>query len=95
MMARLWWYFDPPSPNLLKKVKVKVGPPLALTFWIRAWLYFILSGVFSISTQLSLSSSLVDRHNMRSLALNIEMKPGPTVEVRRLSPSQFMLLKVE
>ena len=19
MMARLWWYFDPPSPNLLKK----------------------------------------------------------------------------
>ena len=43
--------------------------------------------VFSISTpvtlrmqkassQLSLVSSLVDRHNVRSLALNIVMKPG-------------------
>ena len=30
---------------------------------------------------------------MRSLALNIVMKPGPTVKLRRLSPSLFMLLK--
>ena len=26
MMARLWWYLDPPSPHQLKTVKV--GPPL-------------------------------------------------------------------
>ena len=38
-------------------------------------------------------SSLVDRHNVRSLALNIVMKPVPTVELRRLNPSLFMLLK--
>ena len=35
------------------------------------------------------------RHSVRSLALNIVMKPGPTVELRRLNPSLFMLLKVE
>ena len=28
---------------------------------------------------------------MRSLALNIVMKPVPTVELRRLNPSLFML----
>ena len=28
MMARLWWYSDPPSPHHLKKNVVKVGPPL-------------------------------------------------------------------
>ena len=38
-------------------------------------------------------SSLVDRHNVRSLALNVVMKPVPTVELRRLNPSLFMLLK--
>ena len=36
-------------------------------------------------------SSLVDRHNVRSLALTIVLKPGPTVELRRLNPSLFML----
>ena len=40
-------------------------------------------------------SSLVDRHKVRSLALNIVMKPVPTVELRRLNHSLFMLLKVE
>ena len=30
---------------------------------------------------------------MRSLTLNIVMKPVPTVELRRLNPSLFMLLK--
>ena len=30
---------------------------------------------------------------MRSLTLNIVMKPEPTVELRRLNPSLFMLLK--
>ena len=38
------------------------------------------------AAQLSLMSSLVDRHNVRSLALNIVMKPGPTVELRWLKP---------
>ena len=31
MMARLYWYLDPPSPHKLKKEEknvVKVGPPL-------------------------------------------------------------------
>ena len=28
---------------------------------------------------------------MRSLALNVVMKPVPTVELRRLTPSLFML----
>ena len=32
----------------------------------------------------------MDRHNVSSLALNIVMKPGPTVELRRLNPSLFM-----
>ena len=40
-------------------------------------------------------SSFVDRHNVRSLALNIVMKPVPTVELRRLNHSLFMVLKVE
>ena len=35
-------------------------------------------------------SSLVDRHNVRSLALNIVMKPGPTVELRRINPTLFI-----
>ena len=38
-------------------------------------------------------SSLVDRHNVRSFALNIVMKPVPTVELRRLNHSLFMLFK--
>ena len=39
-------------------------------------------------------SSLVDRHKVRSLALNIVMKPEHTVELRRLNPSLFILIKV-
>ena len=51
--------------------------------------------IWIFAAQLSLMSSLVDRHNVRFLALNIVMKPGPTVELRRLNHSLFMLLKVE
>ena len=40
------------------------------------------------AAQLSLMSSLVDRHGF------IVMKPGPTVELRWLNPSLFMLLNV-
>ena len=28
MMAHLYWYLDPISPNQLKKTKTKIGPPL-------------------------------------------------------------------
>ena len=38
-------------------------------------------------------SSLVDRHNVRSLALNIVVKPGPTVELRRLNQGRRRVLK--